>query len=289
MSLLVQWGKETNRHPRFISAEQAREIVYRLIAAAPPHRRSNLSQLFVHMERRIHWNGRQKIKWLQTAAARLEANQSDWPIPISRRGRLDVTATKIWTYLANTLEKRAHKRDIVAALNIPSTTAQTTLCSMHRAGQIVRIANGVYGLPATCVSTYVSADKAILDALRNGGQRNCAELRAQTGKSEGAVHAALHRLHKAGRIVLTKRGRYALAGSASPHVYARDAINDALRSGNKTMPELIGATGKNYGELWAALKRLMAKGQVVQVPFSEQLIAFCIIRQPNPGAPNCQP
>jgi len=126
------------------------------------------------------------------------------------------------------------------------------------------------------ISNHVPADKAILHALGMGPQRSCAELRAKTGKSEGAVHAALHRLRKAGSIVLTKRGRYALPGSASPHVYARDAITDALRSGKKTMPELIAATGKNYGEIWQALRRLEAKRGVIQVASRGELVAFAL-------------
>jgi predicted Rossmann fold nucleotide-binding protein DprA/Smf involved in DNA uptake len=281
--LLTQWGKETKRHPIIISAQQAREIVNRLIAVAPRHRRDDLDQLFVYMERRIHWNGRQKIKWLQSAIDRLEADPNDWPIPISPRGRPDVTAGRIEAYLANAPENRAHKRDIVAALKIPRTTAQTTLCSMERAGRIERRANGVYSLPKKGVSAYVPTEKAILDVLRKGGERSCAELRAETGKSEGAVHGALHRLHKAGRIVCMGRGKYALAGSAPPHVYARDAISDALRSGKKTktMPELIAATGKNYGEIWQALRRLEAKGRVKRVAPRGKPVAWRLSRSPS--------
>jgi hypothetical protein len=93
------------------------------------------------------------------------------------------------------------------------------------------------------------------------------------------VSAALHRLHNAGSIVLTKPGKYALAGSASPHVYARDAITDALRSGKKTMPELIAATGKNYGEIWQALRRMGDKREVIRVARRGQIVAFAL-----PGA-----
>jgi biotin operon repressor len=277
LCMLQKWGKATKRHPSLLSAQEAGEIVNRLIAVSS-HWHAYLDQLFVHMDRRIHWNGRQKIKWLLFVIDRLAANPLDWPIPISRRGRPDVTAGRIETYLANAPAKRAHKRDIVSALAIPGTTGQTTLCSMERAGRIVRVGNGIYALPMKGVSCapYIPADKAILDALGKGGQRNCAELRAETGKSEGAVHAALHRLRNAGSIVLTKRGRYALAGSAPPHVYARDAISDALRSGKKAMPELIAATGKNRGEIWAALRRLEAKGRVIQVALRGQLIAFAL-------------
>jgi predicted Rossmann fold nucleotide-binding protein DprA/Smf involved in DNA uptake len=225
---------------------------------------------------RIHWSGRLKINWLRDRIDRLAANPNDWPIPLRRRGKPNETAAKIESYLAKQPEKRAHKRDIIAALKIPSTTAQQTLCSLVRAGRIVRIVPGVYGLPMEGVAPYIPADKAILDALSKGGQLSCAELRAKTGKSVGAVNAALHRLHHAGSIILTKRGKYALTGSASPHVYARGAIIDALRSGKKTMPELIAATGKNYGEIWQALRRLEAKGDIIRVAHRGQRVAFAL-------------
>jgi len=47
VSLLIQWGKATKRHPTIMSANQSREIVNRLIAVTPQHRRDDLDQLFV--------------------------------------------------------------------------------------------------------------------------------------------------------------------------------------------------------------------------------------------------
>jgi hypothetical protein len=262
MSLLIQWGKESKRNPVLISGKQAREIVNRLIAATP-HRRAHLDQLFVHMECRIHWNGRQKIEWLRSVTARLEANPLYWPIPISRRGRPDVTAGMIERHLANAPGKRAHKRDIVAALRIPRTTGQTTLCSMKRAGRIVRVANGVYALPTEGISNYVPGRKAIVDVLGAGGSYTNAQLRDRTGLTEGAIHAAIHRLGKQDKIIRVKRGKYALQGTAVPHVYTKDAINEVLQSGSKTVRELMTATGKNRGEIWQALHRLKAKGLII--------------------------
>jgi hypothetical protein len=258
-SILMEWGKETKRHPRFLSAEQAREIINRLIRVAPPHRRGDLDQLFVHMS--IHRTGREKINWLLAAIDEIETNPSYWPIPFSRRGRHDVTAGKIEAFLAKTPGKSAHKEKIASGLKILPTTCQTTLCSMERAKRIIRVENGVYALPMEGVRSYVPTDEAILDALAKGGERSCAELKAETGKSEGAIHAGLHRLAK--RIVRTKRGRYALTGNAPPHVYARDAISDKMRSRKKmTIPELMAATGKNYGEIYQALQRENAKCRV---------------------------
>jgi hypothetical protein len=71
---------------------------------------------------------------------------------VPEASRPDVTAGRIETYLANAPGKRAHKRDIVAALKIPRTTAQTTLGSMERAHRIVRVGIGIYALPMEGVS-----------------------------------------------------------------------------------------------------------------------------------------
>src|SRR5262245_46591541 len=225
-AVLMEWGKATRRHPAFISAEQAREIVDRLVAVPSP-RCAEFDQLFTHPS--IHRSGRAKIKWLQSAIALMERNPNYWPIPISRYGRHDVVAGKIEAYLANAPEQRAHIRDIVAGTGLRETTIHNTLGSLKRAGRIHHFGNGVYGLltPGVACAPYIPTEKAILDVLGKGGEYTPAELRALTGKSEGAVHAALHRLHNTGRIVRTRRGRYASAGNARPHVYARDAIINA--------------------------------------------------------------
>ena len=261
-SLLIKWGKEPKRNPVVISAEQAREMINQLIAVVPSHRRAHLDQLFAHMERRLFWNGRQKIEWLQSEViARLAANQHDWPIPITRRGRPDLMAGRIETYLANAPGKRAHKQDILTALEIRNTSGQNALVSMVRAGRLVRVADGMYSLPIDGVGNYVPADKAVVDMLAAGPRTN-AELIAGTGLTEGAIHAAIHRLGKQGKVIRVKHGKYALPGTAVPHVYTKDAINEALQSGPKTVRELMTATGKNRGEISQALHRLKAKGLI---------------------------
>jgi biotin operon repressor len=135
---------------------------------------------------------------------------------------------------------------------------------MERAGRIVRIANGVYSLPMEGIRNCVPANKAIVDMLAAGPRTNAA-LIVGTRLTEGAIHAAIHRLGKQGKIIRVKRGKYGLPGTAVPHVYAKDAINQALQSGSKTGPELVAATGKNRGEIWQALHRLKAKGLIRSV------------------------
>jgi hypothetical protein len=203
MSVLQEWGRATKRHPASMSADEARKITDRLIAVAGRWR-PHLDELFVHMERRIHWNGRQKIKWLLEAIDRLANNPLDWPIPASRRGRPDVWAGRIEDYLRQV--GRAHKREIIAALNIPPTTAQTTLLSMERARRIERFAHGIYGLPTKRAVKYVPVSEAVLKMLATRGRTN-AELIAGTGHSEAAIHSAIHRLSKAGKIICSARTR----------------------------------------------------------------------------------
>jgi hypothetical protein len=276
-SLLIKWCKEPKRNPVLISAEQAREMINQLIAVVPSHRRAHLDQLFAHMERRLFWNGRQKIEWLQSEViARLAANPHDWPIPITRRGRPDLMAGRIETYLANAPGKRAHKQDILAALEIRNTSGQNALVSMVRAGRLVRVADGMYSLPTDGVSNYVPGQKAVVDVLAAGGSYTNAQLRARTGLTEGAIHAAVHHLVKQGKAIRIKRGLWARPGTAPPHIYARDAIIEALQSGSKTVHELMTATGKNRGEIWQALHRLKAKGLIHGGGQRGRLAAFAL-------------
>jgi len=208
MSRLMKWGKATKRHPPIISADEAREIISRLRAVVPPHRHNDLDQLFDHMDHnRIHWSGRLKINWLRDTIDRLAANPNDWPIPLRRRGKPNETAVKIESYLAKQPEKRAHKRDIVAALRIPDTTAQQTLCSLVRADRIVRDANAVYRLPMEGVSNYLPAEEAIVKTLAAAGPCTNAELIAATGHTEAAIHAAVHRLRKQSKIISKMRSK----------------------------------------------------------------------------------
>jgi DNA-binding IclR family transcriptional regulator len=276
-AILIEWGKATTRLPEFISAEQAREMVARLLAAIPEHRRAEVDRLFNHPS--IHRSGRNNIKWLQLVITRLEAHPNYWPIPISRYGRPDVTAGKILAYVANAPGQRAHKQDIAAAIGAPPTTTQSTLWAMVRADWLRREANGVYGLPREGAGNYVPGDQAVLNALA-AGERTRAELVTATGLTEAAVHAAIHRLKERKVVILKDRGKnatYALAGTAPPHVYAREAMNNALRSGEKTMPELEAITGKKRHELWAAYKREEAKRRVKRIVRRGKRAAFALV------------
>jgi predicted Rossmann fold nucleotide-binding protein DprA/Smf involved in DNA uptake len=136
---------------------------------------------------------------------------------------------------------QATKDEIVAGTGLSPTTTQNLLVSLVRAEQIVRVGIARYALPAEGLAGHVSTEAAIFDVL-SAGPTSPAELRARTGKGAGEIAGGLHRLKKAGKIILTKRGMYSLyslASTGARHVYAKEAIDDALRSGPKTVRELV--------------------------------------------------
>jgi hypothetical protein len=205
-SIVLGWGKPTKRRPACMSAKEAREIVNRLIEVGGSRWRSYLDQLFVHMEHRIHWNGRRKIKWLREVIDRLAAKPLDWPIPVSRRGRPDVLAAMIEDYVNNA--RRAHKSDIVALLaplGTSADTAQTTLSAMVRAGRITRLDIGVYGPCDQGARAHVPAHQAIANMVA-AGPATFPDL-TKTGHSKSAIRGGILRLKKEGRINVTKGSR----------------------------------------------------------------------------------
>jgi hypothetical protein len=261
---LLEWGKEPKRRPVGMSTAQARDLIKRLLAI-PEQCRPHVDHLFVHMERRVHWNGRQKIEWLQSVPDRLNRNPFDWPIPPSKRGRRDVNTDLVLDFLEK-VPADADKDEIQAATGIKPTTLQNLLVSLERSKRVTRTDLGRYASPAKELAAHVSTDAAILNFLANG-PAFFDEIRAGTGKTEGEVAGGIHRLKKAKKIDLIHRGkraRYALAGMAQAHVYAGDAVDQALESGSKIMRELEEATGKKRGELWAAIDRKVAKGEIVK-------------------------
>jgi hypothetical protein len=112
---------------------------------------------------------------------------------------------------------------------------------------------------------YVQPSKVVLNDVSVNGKSTPAQIRARTGLSKAQVTASLHWLwRRAKKLEHTDYGEYAPPGSATPHVFTKDAIPKALQSGSKTVAELEELTGKNRGELWAALRGLRDRGDVVE-------------------------
>jgi hypothetical protein len=154
--------------------------------------------------------------------------------------------------------------EVAAATKLNPITVQNYLTNMHDSGEIKRIGHGRYASLAEGV-VYVQPSKVVLNDVSVNGKSTPAQIRARTGLSKAQVTASLHWLwRRAKKLEHTDYGEYAPPGSATPHVFTKDAIPKALQSGSKTVAELEELTGKNRGELWAALRGLRDRGEVVE-------------------------
>jgi hypothetical protein len=245
-SLLQKYGS---------SRDEARDLVNLLIAKATAvHRLAYLGELFDYVRRRRTWNRGRKVAWLRQAAEEMEHR---WPM--MREG-----SDKSVRMILDALHRGPMTtNEIVAVTGLNTITVHNLLNSMCHDDDIVRVGFGRYALPGEGLARYIFPGEAVLKLLADGSTTP-SKIRARTGLSKSQSAGVLHTLKKRGKVVLRRYGVYALPGSGTPHVYAKDAIDDALRSGSKTVPELVATTGKNRGEIWAALRRKKAEGKVIQ-------------------------
>ena len=120
------------------------------------------------------------------------------------------------------------------ARNIGKGTS-TVKSALHRHllanGTVVRTKLGTYALAGTAPS-YVSKADAIVAALKNGPTT----FQTLEGQIGGRLPQFLGLLRAKGTIIRTKRGIYALPGSAPAYVPISDAIISALQKSNETGP-----------------------------------------------------
>jgi hypothetical protein len=112
------------------------------------------------------------------------------------------------------------------------------------------------------------------------------ELRDRIDCTQGGINKGLRRLCKAKKIILIERARsaelgrsamYALAGTATPYVFTRDAIIAVLRTRKKmTVPELVAAARKKLSAINAALVRLEDDGVVIRVGLRGRFTVFAL-------------
>jgi hypothetical protein len=251
MSLLQKWR---------IPPEEARGLVTRLIAmATDAQKRSYVGQLFAYVDARRTWTRKRKADRVRRAVDEMEADPLRWPL------LQEGSDGRVKAILAVLNKGPATITEIVAATGLNAITVQNYLHCMCSDDEVMRVGFGRYALPteSLVLARHVPPAKAILHALARGSTTP-AEFRARTGLSKAQVAGSLHVLKKRSKVVLTDYGKYALPGTAAPHVYAKDAIHEALQSGPKTVPELMELTGKNRGEIWAALRRKKDKGEVIE-------------------------
>jgi DNA-binding IclR family transcriptional regulator len=119
---------------------------------------------------------------------------------------------------------------------------------------------------------FVLARDAIVAALEEGPM-NVPELAKKTGKAKVSITKALQEhLLPDRKVIRTKRGVYALPGAA-PYIPKRDAIIGALKSGLKTVSELVQETGTPLASIYQFIRPLIANGKVIRTKWGTYALA----------------
>jgi len=147
----------------------------------------------------------------------------------------------------------------------------TVKCALHRHllanGTVIRTKFGTYALAGTA-PCYVSNEDAIVAALKNGPMTYQALAREVSTPS--SIPQFLGFLLAKGRIIRTKRGIYALPGSAPIYVPTSDAIISALSKKAMKLGPLVQHVNKSTtsarsrGTITTVLRRLKKQGTVKQ-------------------------
>jgi hypothetical protein len=104
-------------------------------------------------------------------------------------------------------------------------------------GEVIRTKYGVYALPGTAPQ-YVSNKDAIIAALKNGPMTRQAPA-SEVGSAPLLLHQFIDSLLAKGTIIRTKRGVYALPGTAPVYVTTSDAVMSGLTKKPMKMDALV--------------------------------------------------
>lgn len=258
MAIATKHDQLASSLQKWMLPTEARQLANR-VSVMDARQRDHVQHALDYVDRRRMWNRKRKADFVRREVDIVEAH------PPHRWSRLKEGSDKTEKMVLAAVRKGLEtKDDIVADTGLNPITVQNYLVSLFGSGEIERIGFGHYAAPEQGLARHMPPGKAILKALSDNGLATPAELRARTGLSKAQVAGALHVLKKRGKVVLTEYGKYALLGTAAAHVYAKDAIDRAMASGLQTVPEFMEFTGKNRGEIWAALRRKKAKGEVIE-------------------------
>jgi hypothetical protein len=256
VSRLQEWGA---------SSDASCTLVDRLIAIVtlklPLLGLAYIDRMFSHVthSRRLR-TGAMRIEWLEHGADALDSERPRFPIrpwDKASNASIDLIKSALRDGLTN-------KNEIATRTRLLPRTVQELLAFMHGIGEAKRVRWGHYVLPERATINYVRPEKAIVDAIAAGADTP-EKIRTCTGKSDAQIAGGLHVLEKRGKIVRTAYGRYAVKGAAAPHVYTKHLVVDRLWSGAKIVGEIVEATDRNRGSVWAAIQGLQADGVVKRI------------------------
>jgi hypothetical protein len=213
--------------------------------------------------------GESKIRWFQRATEMLDNPKPRFPIrPWDEASNANIEATKSALHDGLTAID-----EIAARTGIKHRTQQELLCFLEDIGEARRLKHGHYGPPQEGAPDYVRTGEIVWNMLETPASPEEARLRAAAAGhhlTEEQVTGALHWLwRKAKKIRRPAPNLYARPGpGVTDHVFAHDAMLEALVLGTKSMSEIETITGKNRKELSAGFRRhLRPDGLAEQVGF----------------------
>jgi lambda repressor-like predicted transcriptional regulator len=254
VGLIGKWDRSYDRR-------KARDVADRLVTAVGDRPPGILDQMFDHLGQQICDHLPKKVRRLESECERLEKNQ--YYIPQLRRLKTDALKEQVHAALADGPKT---KRELAQMFGKPYGAISSVGLRLRNEGKITSIwheGRFMWARPSTA-PIFISARDAIVAALEKGPMTIPA-LARDTGKGTSTVKSALHRhLLPNGKVIRTKFGVYALAGTEPSYVSRGHAIAAALKEGPLSFQALAREINNPPSSLSQFLEPLLAKGTVIR-------------------------
>jgi predicted transcriptional regulator len=252
--LIEKWDKSFDRR-------KARDLVDRLVAAVGDRPRGILDQMFNHLEQQICDHLPKKVRRLEDECERLEKNK--YHMPQLRRLKTDAFGEQVYAELADGPKT---KKELAQMFRKPYGAISSVGVRLRREGKITTIWRGGQFMwaRASTAPPFIPARDAIIAALKEGPM-SVPVLAQKASKGRSTVKSALRHLLRNGKVIRTKFGTYALAGTEPSYVSRADAIVAALKKGSMSFQALAREINNPPSSLPQFLEPLLAKGTVIRI------------------------
>lgn len=253
VALIEKWDKSYDQR-------RARDLVDRLVTAVGDRPPGILDRMFDHLGQRIFNQLASRVRRLEYECERLK--EDEYYLPQMRPLKTDAIKEQVYAALA---DGPKIKRELARTFRKPLSVISAAGTRLRNEGQIMSIwREGQFmWARASTGSRFIPARDAIVAALRTGPM-TISVLARHTGKGKSTIKSALHQhLLANGRVVRTKFGTYALAGTAPCYVSNEDAIVAALKNGPMTYQALAREVS-TPSSIPQFLGFLLAKGKIIR-------------------------